>query len=65
MGEESPRSLLLGHPLMKGLDGDQLDGLLHDIPVKEVPRGMLLNTPGISPGPSWPPARLPDHRRRP
>lgn len=50
MASKTERSLLLGHPLFDGVNADQLDALLTGIPIKEVPRGMLLNTPGIAPG---------------
>jgi CRP/FNR family transcriptional regulator len=50
MANETRRSRLIGHPLMAGVDEEKLDELLSGITVKEVPRGMVLNTPGISPG---------------
>jgi CRP-like cAMP-binding protein len=50
MDHDARRALLLGHPLLEGVDADNLERLLDAVTIKQVPRGMLLNTPGISPG---------------
>ena len=50
MGKDTRLTQLLDHPLFQGVDVDRLTGLLKGIAIKDVPRGMLLNTPGIGPG---------------
>lgn len=44
------RSALLGHPLLRDVGIERLQRILDGIAIKEVPRGKLLNTPGITPG---------------
>lgn len=49
MGKDTRLAQVLDHPLLQGVDLDRLTGLLKEISIKEVPRGMLLNTPGTGP----------------
>jgi CRP/FNR family cyclic AMP-dependent transcriptional regulator len=44
------RALLGRHPLLEGVESEHVDRFLDELSVKEVPRGMLLNTPGVAPG---------------
>lgn len=44
------RSHLLDHPLLRDVRTDRLERILDGIAVKEVPKGKLLNTPGVTPG---------------
>jgi CRP-like cAMP-binding protein len=46
----STRSHLLDHPLLRDVHTDRLERILDGIAVKEVPKGKLLNTPGVTPG---------------
>lgn len=46
----SPRALLAGHPLWRGVRADGLGHILARIPIKTVPRGTLLHAPGVLPG---------------
>jgi CRP/FNR family transcriptional regulator len=50
MDAMTPRSLLSGHPLLRDVSTARLEPILAGIPIKKVPRGKLLNTPGVSPG---------------
>ncbi|MGH7777907.1 MAG: Crp/Fnr family transcriptional regulator [Candidatus Dormibacterales bacterium] len=47
---QGPRSLLADHPLLLRVSTARLDRILDGIPIKRVPRGTLLNTPGVTPG---------------
>lgn len=44
------RSDLLDHPLLRDVRTDRLERILDGIAIKEVPKGKLLNTPGVTPG---------------
>lgn len=44
------RSHLLDHPLLRDVRTDRLERILDGIAVKEVSKGKLLNTPGVTPG---------------
>lgn len=44
------RSHLLDHPLLRDVRTDRLERILDGIAIKEVPKGKLLNTPGVTPG---------------
>ena len=46
----TPRSLLLGHPLLRDCRTELMERILDGIAVKEVAKGKLLNTPGVTPG---------------
>lgn len=50
MGTPTPRSLLLRHPLLQDVRTERLERILDGIAIKDVPRGKLLNTPGVTPG---------------
>jgi CRP-like cAMP-binding protein len=49
MGRRGDLQVLFRHPLFDGVDVEQVAEILRDVTVKEVPRGMLLHTPGIAP----------------
>jgi CRP-like cAMP-binding protein len=46
----TPKSRLVDHPLLRGVQTDRLDRILDGIAIKEVAKGQLLNTPGVTPG---------------
>lgn len=49
-GDPRPRVDLLDHPLLRNVRTERLERMLDRIAVQEVPRGRLLNTPGVTPG---------------
>ena len=50
MGASTSRARLAEHPLLRGVLTERLDRILDGIAVKEVAKGQLLNTPGVTPG---------------
>ena len=50
MEPPSGRSRLRDHPLLRDVHTDRLERILDGIAIKEVAKGKLLNTPGVTPG---------------
>jgi CRP-like cAMP-binding protein len=44
------QSTLQGHPLLRDVHMDRIERILDGIAIKDVPKGKLLNTPGVTPG---------------